>query len=275
MPIPRDHPDGTLRALVTGVVGGRLQPPRRLLQGHQLTFGRERIVDVCFPDEPRLSRLAGTLRGLSEGVAVTNLSRTHDLFVSSGPETMRLAATAAGVPVASLLLGVGAARIGWQGADGSEVRLDVRGDLDDETPMPAQGTARSTLNPLKLNELTKEFVVALFLCRPRLRAVPGANVTPNAPELTRQILVAMSSFALVAEFDNDKAARARLVSRTYEHLKSLRDKLVRAGLAMQAEGLSPESIAGLLVDNAVVRSRHLDLLRDEQWLSRQEREWEQ
>ena len=68
--------------------------------------------------------------------------------------------------------------------------------------------------------------------------------------------------------------RTKLMNRTHEHLKSLRDKLVHAQLAPAESALSPESIADLLVGHNVLRPGHLDLLDDEEWLTRQEQNWE-
>ncbi len=260
-------------ALVVGTASG-VATTHSLAVGRQLTFGRDRTVDVRFPADGRLSRLAGTIRGLSEGVAIANLSATHDIYIKSDTGPIRLAATVAGKPIASILLAGGSARITWPGSM-SFITVDIADrQLSPSVVSVAIATGRSTVHPLTLNPRTKEFAVALLLCQPRLDAVPGATATPSIPELTRQILVSMSSFQLLADFDNDKATRGRLTARTYEHLKNLRDKLVRAKLSNEGGGLSPEAIVDLLICHNVLSAKHLDLLNDSEWLTWQEQEWE-
>lgn len=261
-------------AVVVGTTNGTVESTHSVLVGEHLTFGRDRTVDIRFANDSRLSRLAGTIRRLPEGVAITNLSATHDLHITSASGTVRLAATVAGQPVASLLITGGSAEIIWPGSLSSSVTVHI-GHSGLSAARAATGTGRSTVHPLKLNPLTKEFAVALLLCEPRLRALPGATATPNIPDLTRQVLVRVNSFRLLAEFDTDKATRARLTARTHDHLKKLRDKLVRAKLSPEDQTLPPEAIATLLVDHNVLQAHHLGLLADPDWLTRQEQEWEQ
>lgn len=260
----------------TVMAAGGDQAAVQLHDGQQLTFGRDPSADVRLPDEGRLSRLAGAVRAFGDGVAITNLSATHDLYVRSdtGTGTVRLAPTAAGQPVASLLITGGISTITWPGAGPTTaVTVRVVSVPADLPTRPAAGS--STARPLTLNPITKEFAVALLLCRPRLEGVPGAVSTPAVPELTRQLLATMNSFWLMNQFDEDPTVRARLTARTHEHLRSLRDKIVRAGIAPEGAALSPEAIADLLVDENVLRHSHLDLLSNETWLTAQEREWEQ
>lgn len=260
----------------TVMAEGGDQPAVPLHDGQQLTFGRDVSADVRLPNESRLSRLAGAVRALGDGVAITNLSASHDLYVRSdtGTGTVRLAPTAAGQPVASLLLTGGTSTITWPGAQtAAGFTVQVVSVPADMPTRPAAGSM--TAYPLTLKPVTKEFAVALLLCRRRLEGVPGAMSTPGVPELTRQLLETMSSFRLMSQFDADPKIRSRLTARTHEHLKSLRDKLVRAGLAPEGATLSAEAIADLLVDENVLRPTHLDLLRDNAWLTAQEQEWEQ
>jgi hypothetical protein len=265
---------GQPTATVSGLGGGTEPADHRLSVGRQLTFGRGRTVDIRFPEESRLSRLAGSIRALPDGVAVTNLSSTHDLYVRISSETMRLAATAPGDPVTSVLLGGGSATITWPGSNASSIRVSLCPSQPVEIASARAATGRSTFHPLSLNPLTKEFAVALFLCLPRLRAVPGETATLGVPELTRQILAGTHSFHLLQTFDAERQARTRLTNRTHEHLKSLRDKIIQAQLAPPGAALSPESVADLLVDHNVLRPRHLELLDDDAWLTQQEQNWE-
>ncbi len=266
-------PAGPRRASVvaTGADGAATE----ISVGQQVTFGRDRSADVRFPDEARLSRLAGSIRALSDGVAITNLSATHDLFVRSdtGTGTVRLATSTPGQPVASLLLTGGTTMITWPGAGrGVAVSVEV---VPVDAPVPARPVhGRSTGQPLVLNTATKEFAVALLLCRPRLEAVPGAMSTPSVPELTRRLLVTMSSFRLLTAFDGDPATRNRLTGRVHEHLKNLRLKIIRTGLAPAHMALSPETIADVLVTENTIRASHLRLLTDPGWLTAQEQDWE-
>ena len=242
--------------------------------GKQLTFGRDRSVDIRFPAQVRLSRLAGLIRGVPDGVAITNLSSSHGLHVQTQRGTVLLVAKADGRPVTSVLVSGGAADITWPGSEGSGVRLTLRAFEAVEVVAVRTVTGGPTYHPLSLNERTKEFAVALLLCLPRLRGVPGRMTTPTVAELTRQVLHCTSSFSLLRRFEADRADRAKLVNRTHEHLKSLRDKIVQAGLASMGAGLSPEAIADLLVLHNVVRPEHVDLVENEDWLSWQEQNWE-
>jgi hypothetical protein len=261
------------RAIVE-VRGGGAGPAERTLRvGQRITFGRDRMVDIRFPEQIRLSRVAGSVRVVPDGVAITNLSSSHDLYVRTPFETVRLAATAAEQPVTSVLITGGSASVTWPGSSDSSIRIGVLGSVLPEAPVHAT-TQTSTAYPLSLNPGTKEFAVALFLCLPRLRAVPGETATPSVPELTRQILHGTNSFHLLKSFDVDREARTKLTSRVHEHLKSLRDKLVQAQVAPVEAALSPEAIADLLVDHNILRTVHLDLLEDDEWLSRQEMNWE-
>ena len=242
--------------------------------GQQLTFGRDRSVDIRFPAQGRLSRLAGLIRGVPDGVTITNLSASHGLHVQTERETMVLVATAEGRPVTSVLVSGGSATVTWPGAGEAAIGLAMRAVPGVGTSAVRTVTGEPTRYPLTLNELTKEFAVALFLCLPRLRAVPGRTTTPTVTDLTRQILSGTNSFHLLGRFDADRSERTKLTGRTHEHLKSLRDKIVQAGLAPPEGTLSPESVADLLVLHNVVGVRHVALLDDDDWLSRQEQNWE-
>jgi hypothetical protein len=210
-------------------------------------------------------------------VTIANLSATHDLYVRSDGETTRLAAASATAaePAAGFLVRAGTARVSWPGADASGVEIRVRSSHRPVRSNPAPVSDSSTHHPLTLNPSTKEFAVALLLCRPRLRAVPGETATPNVPELTRQVLEPTHSYYLLSTFETDAKLRSRLTGRVHEHLKSLRDKLVHAELARDGASLSAEAIADLLVGHNVLRPKHLALLDDEEWLTQQERNWEQ
>lgn len=263
-----------LRATVSGL-GGIAEPAEHdLVLGQQLTFGRDRTVDVRFPGETRLSRLAGTIRGVPDGVAITNLSVTHDIHVRAATETLRLAASAAGQPMTSVLLSGGTATVTWPGSHTSSIRIALHVRPTTTAAAARTVTGRTTFHPLSLNEATKEFAVALFLCLPRLRGVPGETATPSVPELTRQILLGTNSFRLVQAFDGSRDTRTKLTNRAHEHLKSLRDKLIHAQLAPAGTALSPEAIADLLVDHNVLSARHMELLADDEWLTQQEQNWE-
>lgn len=247
---------------------------RRLGKDEHITFGRDSTVDVCFPSEKRLSRLAGSLRSVPGGMAITNLSTTHDLYVVSDTQTICLAASGAGAPVASLLLSGGRARITWPGSRVDGLGLTSEGPSTDPRAGISIATGTETARPLKLNPDTKEFAVALVLCLPRLIGGPGATTTANVPELTREILDRTNSFRMINLWDTDAAIRHRLVSRTHDHLKTLRRKLRGAGLARTGTRLPAEAIANLLVTHNVVLPHHVQLLADDQWLNRQEVEWE-
>lgn len=275
-PRDRDPHAESVRASITQVVGGISAPPLRLRVGEQLTFGRDQTSDIRFSQEPRLSRLAGTVRGLPEGVAVTNLSATHALLVDIALETSRLASTTSGQPVSALLLTGGKdCSITWPGSSSSCLKISVSGVLVPTVrslllPEPDS----STYKPLRLSTGTKEFFVALLLCEPRLNPALGAVSVSGVPALTRQLLIRASSYRMLSLYDNDEDWRKKLNSRTQEHIKTLRMKLGHAGLADGKPELSLGAIVDLLIGNNVIQRQHLRLFDDPSWLGRQEIEWE-
>lgn len=261
------------RAIVVGYSGPVAQQRRALSVGDEVTFGRGNTVTFCFPSEPRLSRLAGVIRGLDDGVVVTNLSTTHDLNVRLKNDNVRLAASVAGHPVAALLLTAGDLRITWPGAMAGYVEISINATSEPETKYNATVIGRTTERPMSLNRNTKEFAVALLLCRPRLRADLGARVAPTVPDLTRQILEVTSSVYLLRQLDRDRETRRKMLARTHEHLKNLRDKVVQAGLVNVGVRLSVDRVADLLVTHNILTQQDLALLEDPKWINDQQRRW--
>ena len=75
------------------------------------------------------------------------------------------------------------------------------------------------------------------------------------------------------ELDTDEATRKRLTGRIHEHLKALRVKLVRGGLAERGARLTPSVMVDLLLACGAITRSHLRLLDDEAWLRAQEAQW--
>jgi hypothetical protein len=143
-------------------------------------------------------------------------------------------------------------------------------------PLPTfEGAVSATVTsePLRLRTGTKEFVTALMLCRQRLLDPTDTAPPPPVPELTRHVLEATNSWHLLHELDTDERARARLTGRVHEHLKALRVKIVRSGLAERGVRLSPVEMVDLLVAAGAVSRQHLALLNDREWLAAQEAQW--
>ncbi|WP_018332007.1 hypothetical protein [Actinomycetospora chiangmaiensis] len=240
-----------------------------LPDGGSLVLGRDPGCALPFPDEARLSRRAVRIGWSGTGVVISNLSSTHGLIVAVDGSVSRLAAGSCG----GYVLTFGRAEISgpaW-GSSSFAVTVVVDGAATADAGPVVLTTA--THEPLRLRTETKEFLTALMLCRRRLLQPTSTTPPPAVPELTREILEATNSWHLLRQYDTDDQVRARLSGRVHEHLKALRVKIVRGGLAERGTRLSSAGMADLLVvANAVTRA-HLRLFDDAEWLRRQEEQW--
>ncbi len=246
-----------------------------LTPGGELLIGRDRRCEIALPDEGRLSRRAVRLRSRDGGVLVTNLSRTHALVIDAHGTVSRLEPASPDGADGGFVLSYGSARLSgpsW-GSSPFAVDITVQGGVV-RTVLPgwtSSGTA--TEEPLRLQRGTKEFVVALMLCRHRLEDPTRAAAPPAVPKLARDVLEATNSWHLVRDYDIDERTRLRLTRRMHEHLKTLRAKLVRSGLAAEGAEISPPLVVSLLIDSGAIRRQDLALLSDKAWLQRQEEQW--
>ena len=242
--------------------------------GSELLIGRDVRCEVPIPDEGRLSRRAVRLRSRDGGVVVTNLSHTHAVVIDAHGSVSRLEPAGPEGADGGFVLSHGAARLSGPSWGQSTFTVCISVEAGGaRTALPAWPAGSATEEPLRLQRRTKEFVVALLLCRHRLEDPTGAAVPAPVPQLTREILEATNSWHLVRDYDVDERTRVRLTRRIHEHLKTLRSKLVRSGLAPDGESISQPLMVSLLIDSGAVRRQDLALLGDDDWLRRQEQQW--
>lgn len=239
-----------------------------------IVLGRDPGCDLAFPEESRLSRRAVQVEWSSAGVLVTNLSTTHGLVVEADGAVSRLPAAPRTAAIGGVLTR-GRAEISGPAWGRSTFGVTVVVDAPPVPPALLDGAVNSTVTsePLRLRTHTKEFVTALMLCRRRLEDPTDTSPPPPVPELTRLVLEATNSWHLVHELQADERTRARLTGRVHEHLKALRVKIVRSGLAERGARLSPAEMVDLLVAAGTVTRQHLELLDDAEWLAHQEQQW--
>jgi hypothetical protein len=238
----------------------------------RVTFGRDPATDLVFPEGTRLSRLAGEIRNVGTGVLIVNHSASHSIFVHSAAGPIRLPPATDSTQPAGTFVANGIAHVTVPHWEESGCKLTVRApQINDSSPRAEPARRTATGHILELNPETKEFVTALMLCKPRLDG--GTAPVPNVPTLTRKILEATNSWHLLARFESDQETRAKLTSRTHEHLRQLRVKLHAKGLVDGGESIAPHALAELLISNDIVVPRHLALLDDENWQAKQADLW--
>jgi hypothetical protein len=240
----------------------------------QILFGREPGLDLVFSGDPDLSRRAGELRHIGTGVAVTNLSGVHSLYVKSLAGKIKLSPLREGSPPGLYVMTAGEFEISVRNWERSGCRILVHitatsVNVAAEMPAGAQGTRL----PLRLNPHTKEFATALVLCKSKLEAGGSSTpIMPTVPEITRRVLEATGSWNLLREYESDNGGRTRLSGRIHEHLKQLRAKLYDRGL-VPAGPLAPPILADVLINNDIIKPSDLRLFDDPGWLEVQSRLW--
>ena len=253
----------------------------RLAEGSQLVFGRGPEVDLAISAGRGLSRRAGVIRTTSEGAWITNISRTHALYVAGDGYRIRLPRVEGeGDPAGGWLVHVGTAMVGSRAMldDGLQIAVTVPGrHRRPEAAAPAVSRAPAdgdgTLLPLYLDPMTKLFLVALMWCRPWLLDPSATSPLPRTPEIARAALEVTGAHHELERFDTDQEFRDRLSARVAEHVKVLRRKITERGLAGQDVRLSDEVAVGVLIEHGVVSAADLGLLADPAWCSRQEDLW--
>jgi hypothetical protein len=268
---------------VAGPDGGT----RSLHVGERLVFGRANGVDradgVDLPvgEDPWLSRRAGEISVLFDGVRVSNLSRKHALHVQLSADLLRLPAVTdeSESADAACFLVTGVALVG-SGAMLKQDRM-IRvvlpdqwqaDELQDDHPAPVRyGT--TTQRPIRLRADTKDFMVAFLLCRPWLEDPTRMAPLPTASQIVEAALTITGAYHLLAILPNDPNLRERLSGQVNDHLKTLRGKLKRHRLVDKETSLTGTVIVSTLLHYDVIGPRHLALLNNSEWLSQQEDKW--
>lgn len=242
--------------------------------GESAVFGRGTQADIPLGGDPWLSRLAGRIAAVGGGALISNLSARHSLYILVGSERLRLPVTAESGGGVGFLLAGGRALVGTAPMLERDRALDVRPSGGAPEPVPAADdpSQETTGLPLRLDPATKEFMVAFLLCRPWLLDSTRMAPLPRAPELARQALELTGAHHLLRGFDASPE-RGRLARQVHDHLKELRSKIYRAGLVGRGQQLSLSAIASALLHYDVIRPGHLELVRDEDWLTAQENKW--
>lgn len=266
--------------MTTGRVVARISAatgePVDLPVGGRLVFGRGPDADLLVTAGRGLSRRAGVLSGLADGVLVTNISRTHALYAVGADYRIRLPRLeGGGEPPGGWLARAGSVDVGSQSMldDGGPLRVDVLGGAGSAAGGEPRPAGDATLLPLRLAPDTKVFLVALMWCRPWLLDPTRTTPLPRTPEMARAALAAIGAQYELDRFDSDPAFRDRLTARVAEHVRTLRHKIAERGLARPGVRLSDEVVAGVLLEHAVITAADLDRLADPAWRTRQENLW--
>jgi len=262
----------------------RVSTPSGLVVGipesSRLVFGRGPDVDLTIAAGRGLSRRAGVISTLGDGLWIANISRTHALYTEGDGYRVRLPRMEEqGEPSAGWFLRAGSTLVGSRAMldEGQALCVMIAGqtagwgDGPDGTRIWQDGDA--TLLPLYLDPMTKIFLVALMWCRPWLLDPAGATPLPRTPEIAKAALEATGAYHELERFDTDPAFRDRLSARVAEHIKVLRRKISDRGLVRADMRLSDEVVVRVLIEHGIITSADLGRLNDPAWCSRQEDLW--
>jgi hypothetical protein len=248
----------------------------RVTEGSQLVFGRGPEVDLAVAAGRGLSRRAGIVTAMAAGAWITNISRTHALYVEGEDYRIRLPRLEdSGEPAGGWLLHTGTARVGSRAMldEGLPLEVTVTGPPADGTPGESQPDGEGTILPLYLDPMTKGFLVALIWCRPWLIDPSATTALPRTPEIARAALEVTGAYHELERFETDAEFRDLLSARVAEHIKVLRRKILDRGLAGPDVRLSDEVAVRILIEHGIITSADLGLLADPAWRSRQEDLW--
>src|SRR5260370_26486080 len=148
----------------------------RIAEGSQLIFGRGPEVDLAVAAGRGLSGRAGIVTAMPAGAWITNISRTHALYVEGEGYRIRLPRLEeGGEPAGGWLLHSGTARVGSRAMldEGLPLQVSVTGQraadaAADGAADDRQPDGEGTILPLYLDPMTKLFLVALIWRRPWL-----------------------------------------------------------------------------------------------------------
>ncbi|WP_433337771.1 hypothetical protein [Spirillospora sp. CA-294931] len=269
-----DDARGSLDELDAVEVSAAGEAPRRLATGETVVFGRGPDVDLPLGDDRWMSRRMGEITVLAEGVRIVNLSRKQALLVKTGTgEPHRLRARVPDSPADGHLLSAGSALVG--SATMLEQRRAVHVAMPPARPAepePPPGGI-STEARVRLKQETREFMVALLMCRPWLERPERIDRLPTQPEIGRMALETTSAHHLISEIDRNLESRERFHRKIHDHVKTLRGKLARHGLVKADDVVGHSAIVSALLHFDIIGPRHLALFGDEHWLSVQENKW--
>lgn len=249
----------------------------RVTEGGQLVFGRGPEVDLAVAAGRGLSRRAGIVTAMSAGAWITNISRTHALYVEGDGYRIRLPRLEdGGEPIGGWLLHSGTALVGSRAMldEGLPLRVTVSGQHPaDETSPDSEPDGEGTILPLYLDPMTKLFLVALIWCRPWLLDPSATTPLPRTPEIARGALEVTGAYHELERFETNAEFRDLLSARVAEHIKVLRRKISDRGLVSPDVRLSDEVAVRILIEHGIVTSADLSKLADPAWRSRQEDLW--
>jgi hypothetical protein len=248
----------------------------RIAEGTRLVFGRGPGVDLAVAAGRGLSRRAGIVTAMAAGAWITNISRTHALYVEGEDYRIRLPRLEdSGEPAGGWLLHTGTARVGSRAMldEGLPLEVTVTGPPADGTPGESQPDGEGTILPLYLDPMTKGFLVALIWCRPWLIDPSATTALPRTPEIARAALEVTGAYHELERFEKDAEFRDLLSARVAEHIKVLRRKILDRGLAGPDVRLSDEVAVRILIEHGIITSADLGKLADPVWRSRQEDLW--
>jgi len=246
-------------------------------EGSQLIFGRGPEVDLAVAAGRGLSRRAGIVTAMPAGAWITNISRTHALYVEGEGYRIRLPRLEdGGEPAGGWLLHSGTALVGSRAMldDGLPLQVTVTGQrAGDGAGDDRQPDGEGTILPLYLDPMTKLFLVALIWCRPWLLDPSATTPLPRTPEIARGALEVTGAYHELERFETDAEFRDLLSARVAEHIKVLRRKISDRGLAGHDVRLSDEVAVRILIEHGIITSADLGKLADPVWRSRQEDLW--
>jgi hypothetical protein len=249
----------------------------RISEGTRLVFGRGPEVDLAVAAGRGLSRRAGMVTAMALGAWITNISRTHALYVEGEDYRIRLPRIEDdGEPTGGWLLHSGTARVGSRAMldEGLPLEVTVTGNRQaDGLPGENEPDGEGTILPLSLDPMTKVFLVALIWCRPWLTDPSATTPLPRTPEIARAALEVTGAYHELERFETDAEFRDLMSARVAEHIKVLRRKILDRGLAGPDIRLSDEVTVRILIEHGIITSADLGRLADPQWRSRQEDLW--
>ena len=266
----------------TGDVAARVSTPSGLVvgipEGSRLVFGRGPDADLTVAVGRGLSRRAGVISAVADGVWIANISRTHALYTEGEGYRIRLPRMEDnGEPSGGWFLRSGSTLVGSRTMldEGQALSVMVAG-TGDGWGLDAgrvRSDADATVLPLYIDPMTKLFLVALMWCRPWLLDPAATEPLPRTPEIARAALEVTGAYHELERFESDPAFRDRLSARVAEHIKVLRRKITERGLVRADIRLSDEVVVRLLIEHGVITAADLGRLNDPAWCSRQEDLW--
>jgi hypothetical protein len=266
----------------TSAMAARVGTPSGLVvgipEGSRLVFGRGPDADLTVSVGRGLSRRAGVISAVADGVWIANISRTHALYTEGEGYRIRLPRMEdGGEPAGGWFLRAGTALVGSRAMldEGQGLSVMVAGQGGSWGPDAGRirGDGDATVLPLYLDPMTKLYLVALMWCRPWLLDPAATEPLPRTPEIARAALEVTGAYHELERFDTDPAYRDKLSGRVAEHIKVLRRKITERGLIRADVRLSDEVVVRILIEHGIITAADLGRLSDPAWCSRQEDLW--